>query len=115
MLFGSNNAVRIYSPVKQAMEQDPDGTFIRQYVPELECVSAEHLAEPHKMPLSTQVANGCRIGKDYPAPIVQHSSAYRLAQSKMQRAIRSLPASESREVLRKHGSRATMRRRRKRW
>ena len=64
------NTVRIYSPIKQVIDQDPQGLFIRRYVPELAEVPEKHLAEPHKMTAMEQTLFRCRIGKDYPEPIV---------------------------------------------
>ena len=57
------NAIRIYSPIKQALDQDPEGEFIRRELPELKDV-LQHLAEPHLMnKLEMRLAN-CIIGKD---------------------------------------------------
>ncbi|MEM9941196.1 MAG: deoxyribodipyrimidine photo-lyase/cryptochrome family protein, partial [Planctomycetota bacterium] len=66
------NTIRIYSPIKQVSDHDPQGIFIRKYLPELEGIPDKHLAEPHKMNLMEQSLFGCQIGKDYPAPIVDH-------------------------------------------
>jgi deoxyribodipyrimidine photo-lyase len=100
------NTVRIYSPAKQALDQDPDGRFIKMWVPELEGIPASWLAEPHKMPAAQQIAAGCRIGRDYPAPIVDHATAYRDARAKLA-ALRRRPESrkEAKNVFLKHGSR----------
>lgn len=100
------NAVRIYSPVKQVVDQDPQGEFIRKYVPELLDVPTEHLAEPHKMPLSIQERVGCRIDVDYPAPIVEHRAAYKRARERMTRVRSSESAkTEAQRIYQKHGSR----------
>ena len=100
------NAVRIYSPIKQVKDQDPEGTFIKRYVPELQGVPAEHIAEPHTMSSSMQKRLGCVIGKDYPAPIVEHRQAYAEARSRIYAARRSPEAkAESERVYQKHGSR----------
>ena len=77
------NAVRIYSPIKQALDQDPDGDFIKREIPALRDVPLEHLAQPHlmnklEMSLATRI-----IGKDYPRPIVDHKEAYAFARSTM--------------------------------
>ena len=100
------NTVRIYSPIKQVHDQDPSGEFIRRYVPELAEVPTEYIAEPHKMPSMLQSASGCRIGKDYPSPVVDHSSAYRTARDRIN-AIRRRETSraEAKRVMQKHGSR----------
>ncbi len=100
------NTIRIYSPIKQVKDQDPSGTFIRRFVPELDRVPEQYLAEPHKMPLSTQSKVGCVVGKDYPRPIVDHTVAYRAAREKMYAVRRTDEAKqEASRVLRKHGSR----------
>ena len=100
------NTVRIYSPAKQALDQDPEGRFIKLWVPELEGVPASWLAEPHKMPIAQQSASGCRIGTDYPLPIVDHATAYREARAKIA-LLRRQPTAreEAKRVFLKHGSR----------
>jgi deoxyribodipyrimidine photo-lyase len=72
-------ARRIYNPVLQQARYDPDGGYVRRYVPELKRVPAEHLAEPWKMSHELQHETGCVIGRDYPAPIVEHAQARREA------------------------------------
>ena len=54
---------------------DPDGRFIRMYLPELAGVPAEFIHEPWKMGKEEQKAAGVEIGRDYPAPIVDHAVA----------------------------------------
>lgn len=100
------NTVRIYSPVKQAMDQDPTGTFVRRWVPELSGVPDAWIFEPHKMPGDLQILSGCRIGRDYPAPVVDHKEAVAAAKSRLF-AIRSTRAarSEADAVQIRHGSR----------
>ena len=106
------NTLRIYSPIKQVRDQDPEGHFIRHWVPELRGVPLEHLAEPHRMPGLEQRMAGCVIGRDYPAPIVEHGPAYRRAKERMG-AIRRRPdvRAEAQRVAQKHGSRRRPRRR----
>lgn len=100
------NAVRIYSPTKQVIDQDPRGVFIRRYVPELEAVPDAYIAEPWKMPPIEQAASGFIVGKTYPAPIVEHSEAVAEAKRRIF-AQRRTPAAreESAKVFEKHGSR----------
>jgi deoxyribodipyrimidine photo-lyase len=100
------NTVRIYSPAKQALDQDPAGRFIKLWVPELEGVPVSWLAEPHKMTLAQQSASGCLIGKDYPSPIVDHATAYREARAKIA-LVRRQPSAriEAKQVFQRHGSR----------
>ena len=100
------NTIRIYSPAKQVIDQDPTGEFIRRYVPELARVPNEYLPEPHRMPMHVQSQVGCVVGRDYPFPIVEHRTAYRMAQERIF-AIRQTETAidESKRVYQKHGSR----------
>jgi deoxyribodipyrimidine photo-lyase len=66
---------RIYNPSLQQERFDPGGRYVRRYVPELARVPDEYLAEPWRMPLEVQDQAGCRIGRDYPGPIVDHKAA----------------------------------------
>ncbi|MDQ6811994.1 MAG: DNA photolyase family protein, partial [Actinomycetota bacterium] len=72
-------ARRLYNPARQQARFDPDGTYVRRYVPELGLVPDAYLAEPWTMPPDVQNTAGCRIGRDYPAPIVDHAQARREA------------------------------------
>lgn len=100
------NTVRIYSPAKQVKDQDPKGVFLRRWLPELEGVPEKYLAEPHTMPPLLQQAAGCVIGKDYPAPVVDHSIAYKAARDRVFAVRRgSQSREESQRVYQKHGSR----------
>ena len=66
---------RIFNPILQSKKFDPHGAFIRRWVPELAQVSDEYIHEPWTMPAAAQSAAGCRIGADYPHPIVEHNWA----------------------------------------
>jgi len=70
---------RIYNPARHAERFDPEGRYVRRYVPELRDVPGQHLAEPWTMPEELQRELGCVIGEDYPAPIVDHREARREA------------------------------------
>ncbi|GAC1623104.1 MAG: deoxyribodipyrimidine photo-lyase [Vulcanimicrobiaceae bacterium] len=100
------NTLRIYSPTKQVIDNDPTGVFIRRYVPELARVPAEFIAEPHLMPPLVAASIGFRIGIDYPLPIVDHKLATTRAKELLY-AIRRGDAArtEARAVVKKHGSR----------
>jgi deoxyribodipyrimidine photo-lyase len=70
---------RIYNPARHMERYDPEGAYVRRYVPELRDVPLEFLAEPWSMPEDVQRACGCVIGRDYPEPVVDHAEARRLA------------------------------------
>jgi deoxyribodipyrimidine photo-lyase len=66
---------RIFNPVSQSQRFDAQGKFIRRYVPELEKVPDKFIHAPWTLPPLEQKLAGCIIGKDYPAPIVDHDVA----------------------------------------
>ncbi len=108
------NAVRIYSPIKQVHDQDPRGEFIRRFCPELATIPDEYLSEPHRMPADVQRRCGCVIGTHYPAPIVNHATAYRTARERIFKAKGTRAArEEAARVYQKHGSRRGARGRRR--
>ena len=63
---------RVFNPTSQAEDYDPDGNYIRKWVPELEDVPDKYIHEPWKMPEEVQRNCGVEIGKDYPDRIVNH-------------------------------------------
>jgi deoxyribodipyrimidine photo-lyase len=63
---------RIYNPTLQARRFDPTGAYVRRHLPELADVPADKLFEPWTMSVGEQRDAGCRIGTDYPAPVVEH-------------------------------------------
>ena len=109
------NTLRIYNPVKQSLDQDPDGIFIRTWVPELGRVDRRWIHTPWHMPASVQRDCGVVIGRDYPAPLVDHEAAARLARQKIQQVRRTAEArAESRSIQAQHGSRKRNQQRRRR-
>jgi deoxyribodipyrimidine photo-lyase len=65
---------RIFNPVTQAGNFDPDGAYVRRWVPELAALSAPAIHAPwaHEKVL---IAAGLELGRDYPHPIVDHAEA----------------------------------------
>jgi deoxyribodipyrimidine photo-lyase len=100
------NTLRIYNPVKQSLDQDPRGRFIRTWIPELAAVGDAWIHQPWTMPAAEQRRCGVRIGEDYPAPLVDHVAAARLARQRIEQARRGAQArSQSRAIFQRHGSR----------
>jgi deoxyribodipyrimidine photo-lyase len=66
---------RIFNPVTQSQRFDPEGRFIKRYLPELVALQAPAIHAPWKAaPLELQAA-GVTLGRDYPAPVVDHDIA----------------------------------------
>ncbi|MED5372524.1 MAG: deoxyribodipyrimidine photo-lyase [Myxococcota bacterium] len=107
------NTLRVYNPTKQAQEQDPDGAFIRRWVPELAALPTPWIHHPWETPPLLQQAYGVVIGRDYPAPLVDHVAAARIARERVH-AVKSSPQAQEHNarVQRRHGSRRGSRRRR---
>ena len=100
------NTVRIYNPVKQSHDQDPDGEFIRAWVPELAALPGAAIHEPWRLtPLELADAQ-IRLGIDYPQPIVDHLAAARAARERIY-AVRKTAEfrAEAAAVMDRHGSR----------
>lgn len=100
------NTLRIYNPTKQALEQDPHGVFIKRWVPELAGVPPVFIHMPWTMSAAVQEASGCRIDREYPAPLVDHALAIRVAKQRLA-IVRADPRAraEARNVAQRHGSR----------
>jgi len=113
------NAMRVYNVTKQSRDQDPNGAFIRKYVPELANVPNEHIHEPWRMPLQLQRQIKTRITSKrdkseqneqdfvyYPKPIVDEKQTAKIAKEKVA-AVRKQEESKrtASQVFEKHGSR----------
>lgn len=92
------NTVRIYNPVKQGIEQDPDGTFTRRWVPELADVPDRFLQEPWRWDAAGHLA--------YPAPVVDVTASAKAAREAIW-AVRNGGAfrAEAARLVKKHASR----------
>lgn len=76
---------RIFNPITQGKRFDPQGSYIRRWVAELDRVPDEYIHEPWKMPGDIQLQTGFVPGKTYPLPIVEHSWARQRALSAFKR------------------------------
>ena len=90
------NTIRIYNPVKQGLEQDPDATFIKKWVPELAGISPARIHEVQSIHL---------FCPEYPTPIVDEKSSRKQA-AEIVFALKKQPGfkEKSRLILRKHSS-----------
>jgi deoxyribodipyrimidine photo-lyase len=66
---------RIFNPTSQSMRHDPQGSYIRRWLPELEGVPDEYIHQPWLMPQEIQQKSACILGHDYPYPIIDHAEA----------------------------------------
>ncbi|MCS6883222.1 MAG: deoxyribodipyrimidine photo-lyase [Oscillochloridaceae bacterium] len=70
---------RIFNPVSQGQKFDPEGAYVRRYVPELAAVPVRYIHTPHLLPPAEQIRAGVRLGRDYPLPIVDHQTRRAMA------------------------------------
>jgi deoxyribodipyrimidine photo-lyase len=70
---------RVFNPVIQSRRFDPDGFYIRRYVPELAYLPDRWIHCPWKAPAGVLDEAGVELGRDYPRPVVDHDRARLLA------------------------------------
>ena len=95
------NTIRIYNPVKQGLDQDPEGVFTRRWCPELAPVPDAFLHEPWKWSGASSL-----LGRRYPEPVVDVANAARVARDLVW-SLRKAPgfAPEAARVIDRHASR----------
>ena len=84
---------RCYSPVAFGKKYDPEGAFIKHYLPVLKNLPKAYIYEPWKAPLEVQKKAGVLVGVDYPKPLVQHDVASKENMAKMNEAYAAHKAS----------------------
>jgi deoxyribodipyrimidine photo-lyase len=100
------NTLRIYNPVKQAKDQDPEGHFVRRWIPALKNVPTTWIFEPWLMTPELQTQYQCVIGKNYPSPIITIESAIKQAKVRLEQAKYSANhINETKRIINKHASR----------
>lgn len=101
------NTFRIYNPYKQSRDHDPEGVFIKKYLPELSAIPGHLVHEPHQLNMFEQMEFNFKPGETYPRPIVDHLTEVKkirdlISDVKNQQAYKAL----SRQVYVRHGSRS---------
>jgi deoxyribodipyrimidine photo-lyase len=66
---------RVFNPARQGRRFDPEGGYVRRWVPELSALSAAWIHDPEGAPTEALERAEVRIGTDYPAPVVEHAEA----------------------------------------
>lgn len=103
------NTMRIYNPIKQSYDHDPEGTFIKKWVPELKDLQAPYFHEPWEMTAMEQDLYGFNYGQDYPKQIVDPEKAGRHARQTLAE-FRKRPdvQREADRIVRKHTNEGNM-------
>jgi len=97
------NTVRIYNPVKNSIDLDPKGEFIKKWLPELRNIPRENVHQPWKMTLIEQQMYDFQIGKDYPNPIVDIDLSRKKALNKIWKIKKTTKSkSFAKKILNKH-------------
>lgn len=101
------NTTRVYNPIKQARDHDPQGHFVRRWLPAMRKVPPQWLFEPWLMPPEVQAACGVHVGTDIPLPVVDLASATREAKARLH-GLRAQPEVKAAKaaIVDKHGSRS---------
>jgi deoxyribodipyrimidine photo-lyase len=94
------NTVRIYNPVKQSQEHDPQGVFIKQWIPELRDCPEVFIHEPWKMTLMEQELYNFRLGNGgYPYPIINLDENTKLAKDRIWGHRKTMEVQEGKEKI----------------
>ncbi len=97
------NTVRIYNPVKNSIDLDSNGDFIKKWVSELKSIPLEYIHEPWKMTKIEQQMYNFHIGKDYPFPIIDLETSRRKASEEIWKIRKSYKSKiNAKKILEKH-------------
>ena len=103
------NTPRIYNPLKQSFDQDPEAIFITHWVPELTRLPVDFRHQPWLISAAEEIIYHTKIGIDYPNRIINHEIAAQAARARLT-SIRNKPGYRvhGQSVFLKHGSRKKM-------
>ena len=73
------NTIRIYNPEKQSLDQDPNATFIRTYIPELTTYPLSYIHSPQSLSEMEKILLGVPLHSNYPPPIVSMAESSKKA------------------------------------
>lgn len=79
-----------YCPVKFGRKADPNGDYIRKYIPALKNFPTKYIHEPWVASEAIQKTSKCIIGKDYPLPMINHVVASRNNMERMKQVYQQL-------------------------
>jgi deoxyribodipyrimidine photo-lyase len=97
------NTVRIYSPVRNSLDHDPEAVFLKKWLPELAHLPISYIHEPWKMPAMEAMFHNFELGRDYPLPIVEAKLARKHAQDVLYGIKKDAKSKqESRRIVNKH-------------
>lgn len=100
------NTTRVYNPIKQARDHDPDGRFVRRWLPHLRKVPDIWIFEPWLMPESVQTRCGVFVGKEILVPVVDLETATRHAKQRLHELrAQSVVKAAKADIVKRHGSR----------
>ena len=99
------NAIRIYNPIKQSRDQDPDAVFIKKWIPELSNIPSSLVHEPWKLTYLDQKSYDIQIGENYPLPIVDNAKETKNSRDRIWKIKKSHESKIlSASILKKHTS-----------
>ena len=100
------NAIRVYNPLKQQIDQDPNSIFVKKWVPELKNIPSDYIQSPHLLSENMQKKLDCVIGKTYPNPVVDVRISAMKAKKRIFEVKKTKEAKlQSKEAYLMHGSR----------
>ena len=84
------NAIRVYNPIKQSIEHDPNGDYIRKWVPEVASLSNEFIHQPWTREESLMNSSSFLLGTIYPQPIIDHAKTAKEAKERITKVRKSV-------------------------